>query len=126
MLRVLARRGFAQSAAPRTYPGAPHARFTGELSAALPPEPHAVLPVFRVVDADGGVSADVSEDTRTRIQGVETSALVALLRSMVKLRALDGLCLQAHRQGRVPFYAPSSGEEVRVRGPAHARVRVRA
>lgn len=93
------------------YPGAPHSRFTPVLRAETPRSKP--LPTFRAVASNGsalricatGPVADAPLAT-------DNTLLCNVLRGMIKLRCLDTLCLQAHRQGRIPFYAPSTGEEV--------------
>lgn len=109
--RILLRRALSGATDQCPYPGAPRSRFTPVLRAATPQA--TPLPTFRAVTRDGaalricavGAVADAPFSA-------DPGLLQKVLQGMIKLRCLDNLCLQAHRQGRVPFYAPSTGEEV--------------
>eukprot|EP00904_Undaria_pinnatifida_P011595 jgi/Undpi1/7566/HiC_scaffold_22.g10039.m1 len=87
--------------------------FTSRLHIADPSKAP-VWPVFRVLDGDGSVRADAVEP--------ELSQEVALkiYGNMIRLEAMDDIFYNAQRQGVMPFYLQSAGEEALQMGAAAA------
>jgi 2-oxoisovalerate dehydrogenase E1 component alpha subunit len=102
----------------RGYPGAPLSAFTSSLSATHPPGAAGIIPTFRALTPDGAPQADLPSPVANRVDKLDESFCTGALDAMVKLRAMDAVCVLAHRQGRVAFYASSQGEEGSVIGAA--------
>ena len=74
--------------------------------------------MFRVLRPDGQpVSPDGSLENGT---GVSDDDALAMLRSMVRLRAIDERMLALQRQGRIGFYGAATGQEAGTIAAGHA------
>jgi len=78
----------------------------------------AMLGLFRVLAPDGRVIApDASLENGT---GVSDDDALAMLRSMIRQRAIDDRMLGLQRQGRIGFYGAATGQEAATIAPAQA------
>ena len=78
----------------------------------------AMRTIFRVLRPDGTpVAADPALENGT---GVSDDDALAMLRSMVRLRAIDERMLALQRQGRIGFYGAATGQEAATIAAGHA------
>ena len=83
-----------------------------------PDDAAATLDVFRVLRPDGTlVAADPALENGT---GVADDDALAMLRTMVRVRALDDRMLGLQRQGRIGFYGAATGQEAATIAAGHA------
>jgi 2-oxoisovalerate dehydrogenase E1 component alpha subunit len=87
-----------------SFPGALKSAFTSKLSFETP-ETYTALPTYRVVDQHG-----VVVDSSFQVD-ITDEEIVKLYTDMLYISLLDMVMFDAHRQGRVSFYAVSAGEE---------------
>ena len=74
--------------------------------------------IFRVLGSDGTpIAPDPALENGT---GVSDEDALAMLRSMVRQRAIDDRMLGLQRQGRIGFYGPATGQEAATIAPAQA------
>jgi len=71
-------------------------------------------PAYQVIDARGGV-VDVANEPE-----IDQNTAYKILRYMIRLRQMDRIFFDAQRQGQMPFYATSEGEEGLQMGSAAA------
>ena len=76
-----------------------------------------VLPVFRLMDDVGRIVPDAAPGAVPNLSREEALAMMA---TMVRVQEFDKVFLDAQRQGRVPFYLTSRGEEAASVGSAAA------
>lgn len=97
-------------------------RYPGASSAPYSPKPHfehpseiPLMSCYRIMNERGKV-LDGAFDYGAEVVGREKA--VDLFKCMVRLNEMDNTLLQAQRQGRIPFYMTTFGEEAAVIGSA--------
>jgi pyruvate dehydrogenase E1 component alpha subunit len=73
-----------------------------------------------VIEARGILGPDGSAEAQAVPKELGRDRLVEIYSLMVKLRALDTRSLNLNRQGRIHFFAPSTGQEASIVGSAYA------
>lgn len=104
----------ARSLATIRYPGASNAPYTATLTLEHA-EDTPVLQCFRLMNERGKLLAGAT-DYGAEVVGEPRA--VSLLKKMLCLHEMDTTLLQAQRQGRIPFYMTTFGEEAAVIGSA--------
>lgn len=96
------------------YPGALDAKVTSDLKfVAKTPE---TWPVYRIMDENGNIE---NQKDFAKIK-LESTDLVNMYRTMVRINVMDDVLYNAQRQGRISFYMTNYGEEASQIGSCQA------
>lgn len=95
------------------FPGALNSSYTEKLEFD-DPEDGGVIPVYRVMDRNGKVFEEALDPK------LDKETIQDLYKKMTLLNTMDRIMYDSQRQGRIPFYVTSYGEEATLFGSAAA------